>query len=357
MKTIIDLVTSIKSYIDDKKMSKTNPTGTGSFSLNRKSESTVGTNSFAEGFNGEASGNYSHAEGNDTVASGDYSHAEGAATIASGIASHSEGSSTTASGAVSHAEGAVTLASGTWSHAEGVGTVAAYQAQHISGKYNSNKSETLFEVGNGTTSTNRSNAFEVYSDGKLSTDNGITKVKLEDLATTSDVDDLREVVKEQSLIAEGYATGTQDGVPVTSGQYFHNNSKYHSEQSATKASQASTSAIIASNKANAAATSETNAANSAATALTKADEAAVSASTASTKAEETSANAQIASEKALDASDSAERAENAKRDVYGAIGIPEFTVDFVTGLLMYSDQSKYTFMVDHSTGQLTYNPI
>ena len=50
---------------------------TGSFSHNRKAGTTIGTNSFAEGFNTTASGKYSHAEGSDTTDSGNYSHAEG----------------------------------------------------------------------------------------------------------------------------------------------------------------------------------------------------------------------------------------------------------------------------------------
>ena len=64
------------------KMDKTNPTGTGSFSLNRKADTTVGNCSFAEGTITTASGLASHAEGSITTASGDYSHAEGFVTAA-----------------------------------------------------------------------------------------------------------------------------------------------------------------------------------------------------------------------------------------------------------------------------------
>jgi hypothetical protein len=73
------------------KMDKSNPTGTGSFSLNRKASTTIGNYSFAEGQNTIASGDYSHAEGNNTTASGDRSHAEGYYTVASGDFSHAEG--------------------------------------------------------------------------------------------------------------------------------------------------------------------------------------------------------------------------------------------------------------------------
>ena len=86
-------------------MDKLNPTGTGSFSLNRKADTAVATYSFAEGDNTTASGDCSHAEGHHTTASGYSSHAEGKFTTASGDCSHAEGDNTTASGDHSHVEG------------------------------------------------------------------------------------------------------------------------------------------------------------------------------------------------------------------------------------------------------------
>ena len=65
-------------------MMSDNPTGTGSFSLNRKADTTIEINSFAEGNNTTASGFASHAEGDGTTASNDSSHAEGQSTTASG---------------------------------------------------------------------------------------------------------------------------------------------------------------------------------------------------------------------------------------------------------------------------------
>jgi hypothetical protein len=44
----------------------------------------------------------------------------------------------------------------------------------------------------------------------------------------------------QALKSEGYAVGTQNGSAVSSGTYFHNNSKYYSEQAAASAEQAAT---------------------------------------------------------------------------------------------------------------------
>ena len=119
------------------KMNNTNPTGSGSFSLNRKANTPIGANSFAEGWK--------------TTASGEGSHAEGSETTASGRRSHAEGNVTTASGSYSHAEGYVTIASGEGSHAEGYSTIASSNHQHVQGKYNIEDSSGTYAdiVGNG----------------------------------------------------------------------------------------------------------------------------------------------------------------------------------------------------------------
>lgn len=72
-------------------LEKENPVGTGSFSMNRKANTTVGNCSHAEGYDTTASGLYSHAEGYETIASGNCSHAEGEGTIASGTYQHVQG--------------------------------------------------------------------------------------------------------------------------------------------------------------------------------------------------------------------------------------------------------------------------
>lgn len=114
-------------------MDKNNPVGTGSFSMNRKTNTTIGTYSHAEGYNTTASGNTSHAEGYVTTASGNYSHSEGYNTTASGNTSHAEGYNTTASSNYSHAEGYNTTASHSYSHAEGDSTTASGYASHAEG--------------------------------------------------------------------------------------------------------------------------------------------------------------------------------------------------------------------------------
>ena len=73
------------------KMDKTNPTGTGSLSIGRKSNTTVGDNSVAVGQNTVATNYYSFAEGLESEAHGEASHAEGGLTYAIGGYSHAEG--------------------------------------------------------------------------------------------------------------------------------------------------------------------------------------------------------------------------------------------------------------------------
>ena len=147
------------------KMDKTNPTGTGSFSLNRKSGTTVGTNSIAIGYNVTASGDYSYAEGNRTTASGYASHAEGFNTTASGSYSHAEGFNSIASESYSHAEGTDTIASGQLSHAEGLYTIASEFVQHVQGKYNISDTVSAHIVGNGESEDTRSNAHTLDWEG------------------------------------------------------------------------------------------------------------------------------------------------------------------------------------------------
>lgn len=121
----------------------------------------------AEGFQSKAYGRVTHAEGNATTASNYYAHAEGFMSTASGNTSHAEGSSTTASGSNSHSQNENTIASGARSSAAGYYTNAGYENQFVIGKYNNNKSTSLFEVGNGTGALAKSNALELDTSGNL----------------------------------------------------------------------------------------------------------------------------------------------------------------------------------------------
>lgn len=142
----------------------------------------LGHASHTEGVNTQAIGHSSHAEGYETKATEQSSHSEGHATIASGVASHAEGiEGTKASGQASHAEGRFTKAEGNYSHSEGNKTEAKHTSSHTSGtwtisgresqtvvgKYNEIDADALFVVGNGTSDTNRSNAFCVYEDNSV----------------------------------------------------------------------------------------------------------------------------------------------------------------------------------------------
>ena len=73
-----------KKYLPDDApyLSKKNPTGFGSFSLNRAYNTGIGDYSFAEGSYTTASGYSSHAEGNYTIASGSESHVQGHFNVA-----------------------------------------------------------------------------------------------------------------------------------------------------------------------------------------------------------------------------------------------------------------------------------
>lgn len=131
--------------------------------------STIGVSATVEGENNVASNRRAHAEGYNGTASGQNSHTEGNGGTASNYNAHAEGANTTASGMNSHAEGNNTVAGGDNSHAGGNYTTAGYANQTVVGKHNSNKTDTLFEVGNGTGSSAKSNALEVYSDGRVHT--------------------------------------------------------------------------------------------------------------------------------------------------------------------------------------------
>ena len=113
------------------KMDKENPSGTGSFSLNRKTGYDIGENSFVEGSNSIATGNNAHAEGLSTQANGVASHAQNYYTVADG----------------------------------------SYQT--VIGRFNSIDKTSVLIVGNGNDEDDRSNAMKVDWDGNLTTSGDI----------------------------------------------------------------------------------------------------------------------------------------------------------------------------------------
>lgn len=157
------------------------------------SNSVSGIYSHVEGQSNVVSGARAHAEGNDTRAEGECAHSEGTNTKALGDNCHAEGGNTTASDFYSHAEGYGTEARGRYSHTQNEGTIAGYESQTAIGKFNDNKRDTLFEIGNGNGSA-RSNAFEVYTDGHAevqkmgATDTSITTKKyVDDVISASSI--------------------------------------------------------------------------------------------------------------------------------------------------------------------------
>ena len=151
--------TDVKGAIDEltsEKMEKSDPTGTGSLSMNRKASTTVGTNSITLGTNNTASGVDSFAEGNTTSATGARSHAEGYGCVSGGADSHAEGRSAQSSGELSHAQG--------------LGVVAQRKSQFVFGEWNiadtggseqppeSGRGTYVEIVGNGNGSSSKSNA-------------------------------------------------------------------------------------------------------------------------------------------------------------------------------------------------------
>lgn len=143
-------------------MSNNNPSFIGSFSQNRKSGTTIGQYSFAEGLN--------------TTSEGYAAHAEGQGTTASGYRSHAEGQDTVAKGDYAHAEGYLTKATGYYSHAGGYYTEALVN-QYAIGHHNDTslatastnsgiKGGTLFVAGNGTSAA-KSNACRITDEGAV----------------------------------------------------------------------------------------------------------------------------------------------------------------------------------------------
>lgn len=168
-----------------------------------------GAAAHAEGCATKAYGDYSHAEGMYTYASGTCSHAEGVQTRANGTYSHVEGSNSKATGYASHAEGNYSLAKGSYSHAEGDNTEAIGNSSHAGGYkssasapysfchgrelrtvgiepqaafgcFNETNSFMLFSIGNGSSDTDRKNAFSINKSGTMTFNSNVLPVYMQD---------------------------------------------------------------------------------------------------------------------------------------------------------------------------------
>jgi len=147
----------------------------------------TGPNSIAMGVRTSANGDSSISLGSDNIALEDFSTAIGAGSTASGGSSTAIGSgsqatansstaigyTTSASGFASTALGFSTAASGSYSSAMGRGTNAVSISSTAIGQYNFgygnptvwNDSDPLFQIGNGSSNSNRNNAFTVFKSG------------------------------------------------------------------------------------------------------------------------------------------------------------------------------------------------
>jgi hypothetical protein len=135
----------------------------------------TGARSTAIGSFAIASGALSFAMGDFTTASGVRSTALGNSTTAYGERSTSLGSSTQAVGKNSTSLGTNTVAYGTYSTSLGVTTRAQSYSSLALGRYNQGigdslswvETDPLFEIGNGSSFTNRNNAFTVLKNGNI----------------------------------------------------------------------------------------------------------------------------------------------------------------------------------------------
>lgn len=161
--------------------------------INSGSVGKAGTGENAEIFNdytqNKANGNYSHAEGFNTKADNVASHAEGGCTDATGDYSHTEGYSTSASKRFSHAGGNTSSALKEGAFVHGNNVIADKNDYEIAfGTFNKSNEDTLFSVGNGTSDTDRGNAFEITkTTGKLFDKEIATKEELEAHAGNADI--------------------------------------------------------------------------------------------------------------------------------------------------------------------------
>jgi len=168
----------------------------------RKANTTIGTSATIEGTENTVSGNYSHAEGSSNKATAVCCHVEGSSNEATANNAHAEGNGTKATGNAAHAEGATNTASGACSHvggnlanatsensfAHGYNVYANgkqsivlgrdlnsdYDNQCAVGKFNDNKSTSIFEVGIGTANNARANGLELDTSGNLKVAGTIT---------------------------------------------------------------------------------------------------------------------------------------------------------------------------------------
>lgn len=151
---------------------------------------------------------------NNNIATGQYSHAQNNKTTAKALFSTSMGDRTIANGLSSLATGVISETNSRGTFTSGVGTLANGYAQMVVGQYNapigsgSRENPTdapttndiaYFIVGNGTSDTNRNNAFVVYKDGSAT----IAKNGTEDTSVVQRQFVITELSKKQNVLISG----------------------------------------------------------------------------------------------------------------------------------------------------------
>ena len=174
-----------------------------------------------------ATGIYSIAMGVLTTASGVASTAMGDVSIASGYASTATGYLTTASGLFSTALGNFSTASGNVSTTMGYGTTASDYASTVIGHYNSSGSTATsadsfstsapaFVIGNGTSTSSRSDAFKVMFNGDAYVSNSLYLGGTQITSTATELNLLSGVTSLGTGILEPVTENGNTGVRLSS---------------------------------------------------------------------------------------------------------------------------------------------
>ncbi|WP_299605447.1 hypothetical protein [uncultured Aquimarina sp.] len=172
-------------------------TSIGNFAISSGASSTaIGANASATGGNSLALGHLANASGNDSRAFGSNATAQGFGSFASGSVSN-------AIGTHSVAFGNVVTSNGDYSYSLGNNTISDAYSSFVVGRYNVGggttdswvETEALLEVGNGTSSTSKSNALTILKNGTI-------------IAPSFD---LAEITDDKALITKEYADANYAG--------------------------------------------------------------------------------------------------------------------------------------------------
>lgn len=186
-----------------------------------------GTVSFASGINTYANGYASVAMGGYSETGGAYSFAIGDSTTTYGLGSVAMGKDTQATSNYSFAVGHDSNASGVASNAFGIGTIAESFGTTVIGQYNAPSvspnpgtfldTNMAFAIGNGTSDTTRSNAFEVLFNGDTNVRGDVTvNGELDAYSFVGDGSGLTNTPDEQDLTS-ATLSGTRLTIAIENG--------------------------------------------------------------------------------------------------------------------------------------------